>query len=132
MAGAGRKPDGAGLDGDGRGRHGGGRARDTRSGLALHGSGKGSHGPGPRPRGLARREPGAVAARSGADRGEAEGARHPAVAALRLLRTAPVRAWCGCRHATFIEPLCGDIAPGSVTCYSIQEADGLGENRGHG
>ena len=82
---------------------GGGRARDTRSGLALHGSGKGPYGPGPRPRGLARREPGAVAARSGADRGEAEGARHPAVAALRLLRTATGQEHCAAavtRHAS--------------------------------
>ena len=78
---------------DGRGRHGGGRARDPRSGLALHGSGKGPHGPGARQGDLARREPGAAAARPRADGGEAEGPRRAAVAALRLLKIEPVTAW---------------------------------------
>ena len=44
-----------------------------------------SNAAGSGPGGLARRQPGAAAARSGADEGEAEGPRHPAVAPLRLL-----------------------------------------------
>ena len=56
-----------------------------RSGLALHGPRRSPNAAGSGPGGLARRQPGAAAARSGADESEAEGPRHPAVASLRLL-----------------------------------------------
>ena len=84
--GARKEPDGPGLDGDGRGRGGTGRTREPRSRLALQRPWRNPHAAGCGPGGVARREPGAAAARSGAVESAAEGPRRPAVAALRLPR----------------------------------------------
>ena len=74
-----------------------GRVRDPRSGLALQRPWRIAHAAGSGPGGQARWEPGAAAARSGADEGAAEGPRRPAVAALRLLRVRRNRRAC---HST--------------------------------
>ena len=89
-----------------------GRVRDPRSGLALQRPWRIAHAAGSGPGGVARWEPGAATARSGADEGAAEGPRRPAVAALRLLRVRRSRrAWVRPCHPT--DPGCPCGMPGA-------------------
>ena len=102
------------------------------SALNVAGRRDGSALAGARPLGLWD-EVGATAVRPRANGGNGQGPGRAAVAALCLLNAAPVGAWRCCRDATFIDPVCRDIAPGTATCYSIRKPHyGVGAIRPRG
>ena len=89
---AGREPEQCRLDGDGRVRGAVDRTHDARSRVALHGPWRDSHRARRGWRGLARREPRAVSARSRSNAGETEESRAEAFATVRVLRRSALMA----------------------------------------